>query len=180
MDFQRSVAVTPAPGIPGDFASTNPRQHLVSGTLDQFMVADANGVTVGRFALLNANGTVTEKPAFNTISASRVGFVHRVIGAAYITTWLGENTNVIPDGRGVELFSHGDFFVNVDAITGTPVRGARVIWNPVTGAINIGAAVGTATVDTGFVLLSETAAVGQIVMIGRQNPVAVGTATAQA
>lgn len=175
MDFQRSIAVTPAIGIPGDFASTNPRQHLVSGTADQFMVADENGVTMGKFAVLNADGTVTEKPAFADVEASRLGFVHRVVGSALITTWLGENTMLIPDGRGVELFSHGDFFAAVDAVTGTPVRGAKVIWDPVTGAINIGAAVGAATVDTGFVLLSETAIAGQIVMIGRQDPIVVGT-----
>lgn len=176
MDFQRTIAVTPAIGIPGDFASTNPRQHLVSGTADQFMVADEDGVTMGRFAILNADGTVTEKPAFADVEASRLGFVHRVVGSALITTWLGENTMLIPEGRGVELFSHGDFFVRADAITGTPVRGAKVIWNPVTGAINIGAAVGAATVDTGFVLLSETATAGAIVMIGRQDPIAVGNA----
>lgn len=176
MDFQKNIAVNPAIGIPGDFASTNPRQHLVSGTLDQFMVADENGVTMGRFAILNANGTVTEKPAFAAITApSRVGFVHRVIGAALITTWLGESTMLIPEGRGVELFSQGDFFAVADAITGTPVRGARVIWDPVTGLINIGASLGAATVDTGFILLSETATAGQIVMIGSANPVTVGS-----
>lgn len=174
-DFQKSIAVTPAIGIPGDFASTNPRQHLVSGTADQKMVADAAGVTMGRFAILNAAGTVTEKPTFAAVQASRLGFVHRVQGSALITTWLGESTMLVPPGRGVELFSLGDFFAIADAITGTPVRGAKVIWNPVTGAINIGAAVGAATVDTGFVLLSETAVAGQIVMIGRQDPIAVGT-----
>ena len=174
-DFQKAVAVTPGIGIPGDFASTNPRQHVVSGTADQRMVADAAGVTMGKFAILNTDGTVTEKPAFANVTASRVGFVHRVQGTALITTWLGESTMLIPQGRGVELFSCGDFFVSADAVTGTPVRGAKVIWNPVTGAINIGAAVGAATVDTGFVLLSETAIAGQIVMIGRENPIAVGT-----
>lgn len=176
MDFQKTVAVTPAIGIPGDFASTNPRQHLVSGTLDQFMVADSAGVTMGKFAILNANGTVTEKPTFAAVgNASRVGFVHRVVGTALITAWLGENTMLIPAGRGVELFNEGDFFATADAVTGTPVRGAKVIWNPVTGQINIGAAVGAATVDTGFVLLSETASTGQTVIIGRQNPIVVGT-----
>lgn len=177
MDFQKTVAVTPAIGIPGDFASTNTdRYHLVSGAPDQPMVADAAGVAMGRFAILNANGTVTEKPAFANVSASRVGFVHRVQGSALITTWLGENTMLVPGGRPVELFSKGDFFAVADAITGTPARGAKVIWDPVTGAINIGAAVGAATVDTGFVLLSEAPVIdGQIVMIGRENPIAVGT-----
>lgn len=175
MDFQKTVAVTPAIGIPGDFASTNPRQHLVSGTPDQMMVADDAGVTMGRFALLLNNGTVDSNPDIQDVEPSRLGFVHRVQGSALITAWLGENTMVIPPGRGVELFSHGDFFAIADAVTGTPARGAKVIWDPATGLINIGATVAATTVDTGFVLLSEGAVAGQIVMIGRQNPIAVGT-----
>lgn len=177
MDFQTSVAVFPAIGIPGDFASTNPRQHLVSGTRDQIMVADEDGVTMGRFAILNPDGTVTSSPAFADVEASRLGFVHRVIGSALITTWLGESTMLIPEGRPVELFSHGEFFAIADAITGTPVRGAAVVWNPTTGQINIGATpVADTTVGTGFVLLSETATAGQIVMIGRQNPITITSA----
>lgn len=176
-DFQKTVAVTPAIGVPGDFASTNTdRYHLVSGSTDQRMVADAAGVTMGKFAILNAAGTVTEKPTFASVEASRVGFVHRVQGSALITAYLGESTMLVPGGRPVELFSKGDFFATADAITGTPARGAKVIWNPVTGVINIGAAVGAATVDTGFVLLSEAPVIaGQTVMIGRLNPIAVGT-----
>lgn len=175
MSFQKSVPINPAIGVAGDFASVNPRQHLVSGTLDQYMIADADGVDVGRFAILNADGTVTSKPAFADVQVARLGFVHRVMGTALITTWLAESSMVIPSGQPVELFSHGDFFAVADAITGTPTRGAGVTWDPVTGLINIGAPVGPATVATGFVLLSETAIAGQTVMIGRQNPVTVGS-----
>lgn len=176
MAFQGSVAITPYVGIEGDFASTNPRHHQVAGTLDGLMVADAAGVTMGRFAILNANGTVTSKPTFASVAASRLGFVHRVVGTALITTWLAESTMIIPQGRPVELFDEGEFYAKADAITGTPVRGAKVIWDPVTGLINIGAAVGAATVDTGFVLLSETAVANQTVIIGRLNPIQVGSA----
>ncbi len=167
--FQNQVAVTPAIGIPGDFASTNPRQHLVSGTADQFMVADADGVTIAHFAILNADGTVTSLPAFADVTPSRLGFVHRALGSALITTWLAEAGSVIQPGQGVELFALGDFFAVADAITGTPTRGAAVIWDPATGLINIGATAGAATVDTGFILLSETAVAGQIVMIGKNG-----------
>lgn len=167
MSFQTAVAVTPGIGLPGDFASTNPRHHLVAGGVDGPMVANADGVTVGRFAIHNAQGTVDSTPSFAAVTPSRLGFVHRVVGASYITTWLAETSNVIPAGRPVELFSQGDFFAIADAITGTPVRGAAVIWDPATGLINIGATAGAATVDTGFKLLSETAVAGQIVMIGR-------------
>lgn len=167
MAFQTSVAVTPGIGIPGDFASTDPRQFLNSGTLDQRMVADADGVTMGRFAILNADGTVTSKPDFADVSLSRLGFVHRVVGGALITAWLDETSMVIPAGRGVELFANADFFAKADGVTGTPTRGAKVIWDPDTGLINIGATAGAATVDTGWVLLSETAVAGQTVMIGK-------------
>lgn len=167
MSFQGAVAVTPGIGVPGDFASTNPRHHLVAGGVDQPMVANSEGVTVGRFAILNAQGTVDSTPSFAAINASNLGFVHRIVGSALITAWLNETSMVIPAGMPVELFSHGDFFAVADAITGTPARGAKVIWDPATGLINIGAAAGAATVDTGFVLLSDTAIAGQIVMIGR-------------
>lgn len=167
MSFQGAVAVTPGIGVPGDFASINPRHHLVSGAVDPPMVANADGVTVGRFAILNVQGTVDSTPAFAAVSASNLGFVHRVVGSALITTWLSETSMVIPAGMPVELFSHADFFALADAITGTPARGAKVIWDPATGLINVGAAAGAATVDTGFVLLSDTAIAGQIVMIGR-------------
>lgn len=175
MQFQTSVYVTPAIGVPGAFASTNPRQFVVSGTADQFMVADEDGVEVGRFAIINADGTVTSKPDIADVTAARLGFVHRYMGAALITTWLGESSNVINEGQPVELFSSGDFFAIADAITGTPTKGARVMWDPATGLINVGAA-NVDNVDTGFILLSETAIAGQIVMIGRQNPVAVNIA----
>lgn len=167
MGFQTAVPITPAIGIPGDFASKNPRVFLVSGATDQPMVADAAGVAMARFAILNADGAVTSKPTFASVTASRLGFVHRVQGSALITTWLAETSMIIPQGRPVELFGSGAFFVTADAITATPTRGAKVIWDPATGLINIGATAGASTVDTGFILLSETATAGQTVIIAK-------------
>lgn len=167
MSFQQAVAINPGIGVPGDFASTNPRRFLVSGAADQRMVADAAGVTIGRFAILGANGIVDSTPDFADVTASNLGFVHRVIGNAAIYQWLDETSMVIPGGRGVELFAAGDFFAVADGITGTPARGAAVIWDPATGLINIGATAGAATVDTGFVLLSDSAVAGQTVIIGK-------------
>ncbi len=91
------------------------------------------------------------------------------MGAALITTWLGETSMTIQPGQAVELFAIGDFFATADAITGTPVRGAAVIWNPADGTINIGGAVSGTTIDTGYKLLSETAVAGQTVMIGKNG-----------
>lgn len=176
MPFQSTVAVQPAIGVPGDFASVNPRQFVVSGTANQRMVsapASPGPALAGRFGLLRADGTVTSTPGYAAASAdgaeTRIGFVHRYMGAGLITDWLAENTMTIQPGQPVELFAIGDFFAAADAVTGTPTRGAAVIWDPATGAINIGATVSGTTIDTGFVLLSETAVAGQIVMIGKNG-----------
>lgn len=172
MPFQSNVAVNPAIGVPGDFASVNPRQFVVSGTLNQRMVAQpVTGALAGGFGYLNADGTVTSITTYANASAnpSRIGFIHRYMGSGLIVNWLAESSMFIQPGQPVELFATGDFFVVATAITGTPTRGAAVIWDPVTGNINIGAAVGAATVDTGFILLSETAVAGQTVMIGKNG-----------
>lgn len=167
MSFQQSVTVNPGIGVPGDFASTNPRRFLVSGAADQRMVASVNGVTIGRFAILGADGVVDSTPAFADVTPANLGFVHRVIGNAAIYPWLAETSMVIPSSRGVELFANGDFFAVADAVTGTPVRGAKVIWEPAAGSIDIGATASAYTVDTGFILLSDSAVAGQTVIIGK-------------
>lgn len=172
MPFQSTVAVQPAIGVPGDFASTNPRQFVVSGTPNQRMVAQAvTGVLAGGFGYLNPDGTVTSVTTYANASAnpSRIGFVHRYMGAALIVAWMTESSMFIQPGQAVELFATGDFFVAATAVTGTPTRGAAVIWDPAAGTINIGAAVSGTTVDTGFILLSETAVAGQTVMIGKNG-----------
>lgn len=173
MPFQSNVAVNPAIGVPGDFASVNPRQFVVSGPLNQRMVASPTGANAGSFGLLSATGTVSSAPGYAAASAagaaSRIGFIHRYMGAALITTWLGENSMLIQPGQPVELFATGDFFALANAVTGTPVRGAAVIWDPAAGTINIGATVSGTTIDTGFILLSETAVAGQTVMIGKNG-----------
>lgn len=169
MPFQTSVGITPPIGFPGDFASTNPRQFLVSGTADQFMVAGTDPVEMGRFAILDADGVAQSRPDFADITMDRLGFVLRSVGVSLITTFLGESSMIVQPGMPVEMFATGDFFAVADDITGTPVRGAAVIWDPETGEINIGAEAGAATFDTGFILLSETAVAGQVVMIGKNG-----------
>jgi hypothetical protein len=72
--FQNQVYINPAQGLPGDFASSNPMVYKLSSTGK--MVADASGVKVGQFCVLNADGTVTSVPgAAPTGGLSRVGFV---------------------------------------------------------------------------------------------------------
>lgn len=172
MAFPNRVAVNPAIGIEGDFASTNPRQMLVPGGPNQRMVAGETCLA-GRFGLLASDGTVSTAPGYAAASATgaatRIGFVHRYMGAALITVYRGESSMQIQPGMAVEPYAIGDFFARATAVTGTPVRGASVIWNPADGTLNIGATVSGTTIDTGFKLLSETAVAGGLVMIGKNG-----------
>jgi hypothetical protein len=160
--FQNQVYINPAQAVPGDFASTNPMVFKLSGAGK--CVADANGVTVGRFAVLNTDGTVTSVPGAAPSSTSRIGFVNRE-NNAQITTFLAESGYTIQPGQPVSLFATGDFWVKADAITGTPSRGAVVVWDTTTGNINIGGATSATVLDTGYKLVSESATAGATVII---------------
>ena len=161
--FQNQVYINPAQAIAGDFASSNPMIYKLSGT--GRMVAATAGVQVGRFASLNADGTVSSILAAAP-DASRVGFVHRESNAQ-ITTFLAESGYTILGGEPVALFGKGDFWANTDVITGSPVRGAAVYWDVLTGNTIIGTPVSppATTINTGYILISETAAVGVTVEI---------------
>lgn len=165
--FQQQVFIYPAQGVPGDFASSNPMTYKLSASGK--MVADANGVTVGKFAVLNGganSGTVTSVPGAAPAHKSQIGFVHRESNAQ-ITTFLAEAGNTIATGQPVSLFSNGDFFVNADVVTGTPQRGAEIYWDTLTGNTIVGvpASPPATTVDTGYYLVSDAAAVGATVTI---------------
>ena len=165
--FQNQVYITPAQALPGDFASSNPMVYKLSSTGK--MVADSAGVKVGQFAALNANGTVTTIPgAAPAGGLTRVGFVHRE-NNAQITTYLAESGYTIQPGQAVALFGTGDFWINADAVTGSPVRGAAICWDTTTGLINIGATPSATVIDTGYDLISETATANATVMISNIN-----------
>lgn len=167
--FQNQVYIVPAVAVPGDFASANYGIYKVSSTGK--MVADATGVTVGRFCVLNANGTVTSIPgAAPSGGRSRIGFVSRGNGfVAQITQYAAEFTYTIAPGQAVPAWGTGEWFVLVDAITGTPSRGAAILWDTTTGLINIGGTATATLIDTGYVMLSEAATVGGVVIISNQG-----------
>jgi predicted RecA/RadA family phage recombinase len=161
--FQNQVYITPSIGLPGDFASSNPMNYKLSS--NGKMVADASGVTVGRFAILNADGTVTSIPGTAAAAPTyRIGFVHREDNAQ-ITQFLAEAGNTIQAGQPVSLFGSGDFLINADAITGTPVRGAVIAWDTSTGLINVGGTIAGNLVDTGWIMVSETATANATIII---------------
>jgi hypothetical protein len=110
LGFQTSVNLQQAAAVAGDFASANPRSSEVSheGTF----VAGANGVTVANFAWANSAGVVSNTIVGNaSISNRPTGFVHRRQGAALITTYLGQVSNLVPQGFEVTLMDTGDYWV---------------------------------------------------------------------
>lgn len=130
MAFQQSVQVTQAPGVPGDFASSNPRHSQLS--VPGGFVAGPNGLTVGLFAWADtATGTI--------LSNSGVGlptcFVHRNM-QAMLTAYLQEFGMTIPAGMGVgEMFSGGDFFVKNAGASAVTI-GMKAFANNTNGTIS--------------------------------------------
>ena len=162
--FQNQVYIQPAEAIPGDFASSNPMQYQLTST--GLMIADTNGVKIGQFGSLNSTGTVSSPLVAAPSAPSSVGFVHRDFNGQ-IVTYLAESGMAIQPGEPVALFRFGDFWVNVDVINGTPVRGAQVWWDVLTGHTIVGAPTSppSTTVNTGYILMSETATVNTTVII---------------
>lgn len=143
--FQQTVNLQQAAAVAGDFASANPRASVVGheGTL----VAGATGVTVARFGWATTAGLVS-----NTGVGKPTGFVHRRQGAALITQYLGETSNLIPQGFEVTLMLSGDYWV---APTAQVTIGQKVFANLGDGTVLGGAAgatiagfVGTASFAT--------------------------------
>lgn len=163
MSFQTQVYINPAQAVAGDFASSNPMVFKLS-SLGR-IVAAATGVTVGKFAALNGDGTVSSTLA-SAPDASRIGFVHREFNAQ-INTFLAESGMTIAAGEPVALFGSGDFYATADVINGTPVRGAPVYWDVLTGNISVGtiSSPPATTVLTKFILLSESATAGAQIII---------------
>jgi len=165
--FQNQVYINPAVAIPGDFASSNPLVYKLASTGK--MVADASGVKVGQFCALNADGTVKSVPGSAPSGGlTRIGFVHRE-NNAQITTFLAESSYTIAPGQPVAAFGQGDFFIKADAITGTPARGAAIVWDVTTGLINVGATPTATLIDTGYKMITETAAAGETIIMSNVN-----------
>ena len=106
--FQTTINVQPAPGIEGDFCSSNPRFSMLAGP--GALVAGPNGVTVGRFAWADADGVVSAG------GNGRIGFVHRsnisLIFPTAVTganAWPGPQSGMlIPPGLEMSMLTSGD------------------------------------------------------------------------
>jgi hypothetical protein len=137
MSFQKTVNANLAPGIAGDFASTNPRHNVLGGPLG--LICGSAGVACGYFGWTDvATGTTVT----NSGAGKPIGFVHNA-HQALITTYLGEATLVVPGGFMMgDLFDSGDFWATNGAST-VAVPGQKVFVDNTTGKIAALAAAGT-------------------------------------
>jgi hypothetical protein len=145
--FPNKVNTLQAPGVAGDFASTNPFASVLASPGE--LVAPPGGLTVGNFAWVSPAGVVSQ----SYVSGYQIGFLGRN-EQALITEFLGESTMVVPEGFMVTLFSEGDFWayfangatsgatVYADETTGAPQMQAT---NSFTGEVGF---VGTASLSS--------------------------------
>jgi hypothetical protein len=132
--FQQSVNVTQAPAVAGDFASANPRFSQLS-VPGGFVSGQPNGVTVGRFAWMDATGTILQ----NSGSGPPSCFIHRALeGINYI--YLSNGSMVIPPGQGIgEMFMGGDFYAKNDGAGASAVM-MKAFANTTNGTVSFAAA----------------------------------------
>ncbi len=138
--FQSTVNLQQAPAVAGDFASANPRASVVAP--EAGFVAGAGGVIVGRYAWIAADGKTLH--SYGTAPNAPDGFVHRE-QQALISTYLAENSNIIPEGFAVTLMRTGDYFATVTGSTAA-TKGATVYATYADGSVTIGSAATGATV----------------------------------
>lgn len=130
MGFQTQINNQPAPAKPGDFASANPRATKLAGP--GALTADANGVTIARFAWVDeATGVVSSHG-----TGVPDGFVANELQAS-ITQWLAENSTLIPAGMPVTLYKQGDFWATADT---QAIPGQKVYAKYADGSLSTGAA----------------------------------------
>lgn len=151
--FQSTVNLQPAPGVAGDFASANPRATVVAGPGG--VVAGVPGVTVGKFAWLNAAGTIATN--HGTAPVAPAGFIHRE-QQALITAFLADHADLIPTGLPVTLHRSGDFWA-LNEGAATSAIGDAIYATYANGAITTGAAAPGATA-TGSMGSTNTASLG--------------------
>jgi hypothetical protein len=153
MGFQKQVNLTPAPAVAGDFASSNPRATVLAGPGG--LVAGALGVTVGKFAWVDDDGSTVQ--SFGTATKAPQGFVHRE-QQALIQQYLAESGMNIPQGFPVVLHNEGDFWAKLAGDNAATI-GAAIYADYSNGDVCAVAAPAGASV-TGLMGSTNTAALG--------------------
>lgn len=150
MPFQNAVNSQNPLAVAGDFASSNPRVTVLAG--EGAFVAGPNGVTVGEFAWVEADGVTVNN--YGTGDVAPTGFVHRD-QQALITQYLGEASNVIPPGFPVTLFNEGDFWDVLEG--GNAVVPGSVLYARFSDGALFGGAVPSGATATGSIGATFTA-----------------------
>lgn len=141
--FQSVIRDNQAPGVKGDFASTNPFSSVLAGP--GALVAPAGGLLVGNFFWVGPNGETSQ----SFVAGWQVAFLGRN-EQALITEFLGEATMLVPEGFMIVGFNEGDFWAQFEA---GGVVGNNVYADPNNGAPLAGATaptLGTGTASAGF------------------------------
>lgn len=145
MTFQRTVNDYQAPGVEGDFASTNPFASVLAG--EGALVAPAGGLRVGAFAWVGPQGQVSQ----SFVAGWQIGFLGRN-EQALITQFLGEATMIVPQGFMITLFNEGDFFARfpAGATVGQNVYADPNDGTPLSGVGGSAPSAASATASAGF------------------------------
>lgn len=141
--FPNKVNRAQAPGVAGDFASTNPFASVLAGP--GALVAPAGGLKVGNFFWIGPQGQTSQ----SFVAGYQIAFLGREM-QGLITQFLGENSLQVPAGFMVTGFNEGDFWALFSA--GATV-GNNVYADPNDGAPLAGATaptLGTGTASAGF------------------------------
>ena len=159
MSFQKTVNQYLAPAVEGDFAGHGIRGAQLAGEMQY--VAGANGVTVGRFAWIHTDGTVT-----NNGTGVPAGFIHRN-QQALITTYLATSTMVVNAGLPVAVFAVGSFWAKTTTIA---TVGQKVFASLTDGTISTAAAGATVSgsIETPFTV-SSAGSVGELIQVSSFN-----------
>lgn len=176
-DFQTSVNIYPAIGVPGAFASINP---VVSTALGKIAGTD---LTIGGFCWDDTSNVGQVK---NTGTGKPLGFVARDV-IYPINTLVsfpddedtGNASNIVPKGYNVNVMVEGDFYVTAPE---TVTVGMKVFASTTDGTIKAGAAGATVSgaVETDWAFM-QAGDEGDIVVISNYGatPAVSTTAAAQ-
>lgn len=145
MPFQTEINDYQAPGVAGDFASTNTNMVSVLAGPGA-LVAPEGGLTVGNFFWVGPNGETSQ----SYVAGWQVAFLGRNM-QALITEFLGEATMLVPKGFMVTGFSAGDFWANfpAGAAPGDYVFADPNDGTPLANSADSAPTLGTATASAG-------------------------------
>jgi hypothetical protein len=176
--WQTGVAVQPAPGVEGDFATANPRFNVLAGP--GALVAGAAGVRIGYFAWLSSQAVDADNaPAIvNSFGSGPVaGFVHRE-QQGLNTSYLSYAGMMIPPGFPVTLHSGGDFWVTNNGSAAAQI-GQKAYADLATGKVSFAATGAPTTASVTGAIAANTFSVTGAIAGNVMTVTAVGSGTVQ-